>query len=139
MNHRPPGGGGGPLEVAVLWVCLAVGVGFGLLWGSGVVVGSLFGSSLPAGRDGILAILRSFPDVGRAWSPPILTWLVWSVAVTFAGLFGPLAWRAVRLLRGRTRGARWADTADLRRYRLLVRDVPLPHSRLEDGTADETP
>jgi len=135
VTGRPYGGGLGrsPLEtagVALALVCLA---GVAVLWGSGILVGSILGSSLPGtGGEGVAALLRSFPDVGGAWEPSISSWLVWAVAVVLVAGFAPLVWKLFKLGRLAEEGAQWATTIDLRRAGLLVSDQHLPHAEAEE-------
>jgi hypothetical protein len=114
-------------------LALVVMVGVGLLWGAGVVIGSFVGSTLPGtGGDGVAAMLRSFPDVGQAWDPPIRTGLVWGAALLVVASFGPLVVRLVRAGRLADDGAQWATKMDLRRAGLLVPDRELAHAEEEE-------
>ena len=95
MSARTPTQlGRSPLEmvaVPVLIVVLAVG---GTVWASGVVIGSILGSTLSGSvGEGIVAMARSFPDIGSAWEPAIPSWAVWAVAVAALALICPLAWK----------------------------------------------
>jgi hypothetical protein len=137
VTGRPYGGalGRSPLEVAGVALALVLFVGAGVLWAAGVVVGSILGSALPGtGGEGIVAMLRSFPDVGDAWEPSIPSALVWSVAVLLVAAFTPLVWRLVRSGMLSDEGARWATTIDLRRAGLLLSDRSLPHAEAEEPT-----
>lgn len=130
MSVRPPTQlGQSPLEIvamALLVVALAVG---GTVWASGVVIGSMLGSTLPGSvGEGIAAMARSFPDIGAAWEPPIPSWSVWVVAVTVLALIGPLVWKLFRSSRLADQGAEWANASDLSRAGLLVADATLPNS-----------
>ena len=135
MTGRPYGGGlaRSPLEVAGVALALAVFLGAGVLWGVGVVVGSILGSTLPGtGEEGIAAMLRSFPDVGAAWEPAIPSRLVWVAAALLVAGFTPLGWRLVRAGRLADEGAQWATSMDLRRAGLLLSDRSLPHAEAEE-------
>lgn len=130
MSARPPAQlGQSPLEiVAVPLVISALAVG-GILWGAGVVIGSILGSSLPGEvGEGIAAMARSFPDVGAAWEPPISSWPLWVVTVAVLALIGPLVWKLFRSSRLTDQGAQWATPSDLRRAGLVVADLTLPDS-----------
>lgn len=138
MTGRPTGVGRTPLEVVGVAATLAAVGGVGVLWATGVVVGSIAGSTLPGtGGEGIADMLASFPDVGRAWVPPIPSGLVWSVALVLVAAFAPLVWRLVRMGRLADEGAQWAVTMDLRRAGLLVSDRPVPNAEAEEPP-DET-
>jgi hypothetical protein len=127
-----------PLEVVGVAATLLGVVGLGVLWGTGVVIGSIAGSTLPGtGGEGIEAILRSFPDIGTAWVPPISSGLVWASALVLVAAFAPLVWRLARMGRLADEGAQWAASIDLRRAGLLVSDRPLPNAEAEES-ADET-
>lgn len=135
MTGRPYGGalGRSPLEVAGVALALVVFLGAGVLWGVGVVVGSILGSTLPGtGEEGIAAMLRSFPDVGAAWEPAIPSRLVWAAAALLVAAFTPLGWRLVRAGRLADEGAQWATNMDLRRAGLLLSDRSLPHAEAEE-------
>jgi len=135
VTTRPCGAGLGrsPLELAGIAVALAVVIGVGVLWGSGVVVGSLLGSTLPGTTEqGIAAVVRAFPDIGRAWTPPIPSGLIWAVSALVTVGFTPLVWRLIQAGRLTEQGAQWATTVDLRRAGLLVADEPLPHALPEE-------
>jgi hypothetical protein len=108
-------------------------VGVGLLWATGVVIGSIVGSTLPGtGGEGVAAMLRSFPDVGQAWDPPIRSGVIWTAALLVVASFGPLVVRLVRAGRLADEGAQWASTMDLRRAGLLVPDHTLAHAEEEE-------
>jgi hypothetical protein len=112
---------------------LVAAVGTGLLWGVGVVIGSIFGSTLAgAGGDGLAAVLRSFPDVGQAWRPAIPSGLVWGAAVGLLVMLAPLAWRLARSGELADEGSQWASRNHLRRAGLLVADDPLAHAEAEE-------
>lgn len=135
MTTRPYGAGVGrsPLELAGIAVALAVFIGVGVLWGSGVLVGSLLGSTLPGTtQQGIAAVVRAFPDVGRAWAPPIPSGFVWAVAALVTGGLTPLVWKLIQAGRLTEQGAQWATTIDLRQADLLVPDRPLAHAVPEE-------
>lgn len=137
MTGRSTGVGRTPLEVVGVAATLFAALGVGVLWATGVVVGSIVGSTLPGtGGEGIAGMLASFPDVGRAWVPPIPSGLVWSVALLLVAAFAPLVWRLVRMGRLADEGAHWAAAIDLRRAGLIVSDRPLPNSEAEPP--DET-
>lgn len=122
-----------PLEVVAFVVALICLVGVGLLWGAGVVIGSIFGATLPGSfGEGMATLVRSFPDVGSAWSPPIPSPLVWSLAFGCVVGFAPLTWWLIRMGRPQEKGAWWATSADLRRAGLLLSDRPLPHALPEE-------
>lgn len=122
-----------PLEIVGIALAFVVMVGVGLLWGTGVVIGSISGSVLHgSGGEGLAFMLRSFPDVGRAWEPSIPSGLVWGVAVSLVALFAPLMWRLIRAGHLADEGAQWAATIDLRRAGLLVADRPLPNAEEEE-------
>jgi hypothetical protein len=125
--------GRSPFEVAGIAVLVAVMAGVGVLWGVGVVIGSILGSALAgSGGEGVAAMLRSFPDVGRAWEPPISSALVWGATLLLVAAFTPLVWRLARAGRLAEEGAQWATAAHLQRAGLLVKDEPLPHARVEE-------
>ena len=135
MTGRPYGGAlaRSPLEVAGVALALVVFLGAGVLWGVGVVVGSILGSTLPGtGEEGIAAMLRSFPDVGAAWEPAIPSRLVWAAAALLVAGFTPLGWRLVRAGRLADEGAQWATNMHLRRAGLLLSDRLLPHAEAEE-------
>jgi hypothetical protein len=122
-----------PLEVLGIALALAVVVGVGLLWGTGVIIGSIFGSVLPgSGGEGVAAILGSFPDVGRAWEPGIPSGLVWGTTVLVAAVFAPLVWRLIRAGHLADEGAQWAGPRELRLAGLLVADRSLPNAEEEE-------
>ena len=135
MTGRPYGGAlaRSPLEVAGVALAVVVFLGAGVLWGVGVVVGSILGSTLPGtGEEGIAAMLRSFPDVGAAWEPAIPSRLVWAAAALLVAGFTPLGWRLVRAGRLADEGAQWATSMDLRRAGLLLSDRSLPRAEAEE-------
>jgi len=133
MTGSGYGVGRSPLEVVGIAVILTGIVGLGVLWGVGVVVASLMGSTLPGtAGEGVAALVRAFPDVGRAWEPSIPTGLVWGLAVVLVGAFAPLVWRVVRAGQLADEGAQWATKLDLKQAGLLVPDRPLPHAELDE-------
>jgi hypothetical protein len=135
MTGRHPTGGiaSSPLEIVAFAVALVGLVGVGVLWGAGVVLGSILGATLPGSvGEGMAALVRSFPDIGSAWSPPIPSPLVWSLALGFVVGLGPLAWRLIRMGRLEEEGAWWATPADLRRAGLLLSDRSLHHALPEE-------
>jgi len=138
VTGRRMGVGRTPLELVGVAATLLGVVGLGVLWATGVVVGSIAGSTLPGtGGEGIEAILRSFPDIGTAWVPPISSGLVWVSALVLVAAFAPLVWRLARMGRLADEGAQWAASIDLRRAGLLVSDRTLPNAEAEKS-ADET-
>ena len=137
-NGHGPGLGHSPLEAVGTACLLIAAVGTGLLWGVGVVVGSILGSTLTgAGGEGLAAILRSFPEIGQAWQPAIPSGLVWGAGLWLVAMFAPLMWRLARHARLADEGAQWATRHHLRRARLLVSDHPLAHAKAEE-VPDET-
>jgi hypothetical protein len=137
VTGRGLGGGPGqsPFEIVGFALVLTAVVGVGVLWSVGLVVGSILGATLPgSASEGVAAILRSFPDVGRAWEPPVSSGLVWAVAALAISGFGPLVWKLSQIGRLSEQGSQWATTADLRRAGLLVEDRPLPHAKAEEPT-----
>ena len=132
-NGYRSGLGRSPLEVVGTACLLVAAAGTGLLWGVGVVVGSILGSTLTgAGGDGLAAMLRSFPHVGEAWRPAIPSGLVWGGAVGLLAMFAPLAWRLARSGELADEGSQWASRSHLRRAGLLVADHPLAHAEAEE-------
>ena len=138
MPSRPPTShlGQSPLEIVAIPL-LIVGVGgVGLLWGTGVVVGSILGSSLPGGPgESVFAMLGSFPDIGAAWEPTIPSVLIWVAALIVTGLLVPLIRRLVMMGKLRDEGAQWATAHDLRRAGLLIADRSLTHAVPESTEA----
>lgn len=133
MTSRGYGVARSPLEIVGIALVLVVMVGVGLLWGTGVVIGSISGSVLPGSRgEGLILMLRFFPDVGLAWEPSIPSGLVWGVAILLIAVFAPLVWRLIRAGHLADEGAKWAATIDLRRAGLLVADQPLPNAEEEE-------
>lgn len=121
--------GRSPLEIVAVPLLLGPVIGIGMLWGAGVVIGSLLGSTLPGSAGaGIAMMLASFPDIGAAWEPPIPSPFVWTTAVTVVGLLAPLGWKLMTIGNLHDQGAQWATTTDLRRAQLLVSDGTSPHS-----------
>ena len=139
MADKPPGGSHlaqSPLEIVAVPLAVAAIAGVGLLWGTGVVIGSILGSSLPGTPgEGIIAMLGSFPDMGAAWEPAIPSLLIWAVTVVVTALVAPLLWKLARVARLRDQGAQWATTAELRRAGLLVADRSLAHAVPEPAEA----
>lgn len=135
MTGRPSSAqlGRSPLEAAAVAVALAAFLGVGTLWAVGVLIGSIFGSSIPGTvSEGIAAMLRSFPDIGAAWQPPTPSGLIWFGAAALIVGFTPLIWRLARVGRLAEEGAQWATTMELRRAGLLVSDRALPYARPEE-------
>ena len=131
MTGRPSAGhlGQSPLEIVAIPLVIGGIGGVGLLWGTGVVVGSILGSSLPGGPgESVFAMLASFPDIGAAWEPPIPSLLIWAGALVVVGLLVPLIWKLARVGRLREEGAQWATSHDLDRAGLLVADRSLTHA-----------
>ena len=144
MTGRSPLGSSGrsPLEIVTIPLILSALVGVGVLWGAGVVIGSLAGSTLPGTvGEGIVAMVGSFPDIGAAWEPPIPSIFIWATALSVAGLLAPLVWKVARSGTLHDEGAQWATISDLRRARLLVTEttpqysIPETHTK-EQGDAD---
>ena len=131
MPGRAPSGhlGRSPLEIVAIPL-LTVGLGgVGLLWGTGVVIGSILGSTLPgAPGESVIAMLSSFPDIGAVWEPAISSVIIWAGALIVAGLIAPLIWKLMRMGRLRDEGAQWATAHDLRRAGLLIADRSLTHA-----------
>ncbi len=126
-----------PLEAVALPIVLGGLAGGGLLWGSGIVVGSILGSTLPGtAGDGIIAMLRAFPDIGAAWQPAIPSGLIWATTLLIAALAGPLLWKLATAGRLREQGAQWATHAELRCAGLLVSDRTPAHA-IPEPPADE--
>ena len=119
---------------AVLVPVAVVGfAGAWLVWAAGVLAGSLQGATLPGSAgDGLIAVWEAFPDVGRAWVPIIPSWTVWAATVVIVVAAAPIVWRVWRGLRLQDEGARWADTAHLRRQGLLIEDRQLPRAAPEN-------
>jgi hypothetical protein len=124
--------GSSPLETVGVAIAVAAMIGVGLLWGIGMLVASILGSTLPGGGQGVAAIVQSFPDIGAAWVPAIPSGLIWATALVVWAVFAPLVWRVVRPGSLRDEGSQWATTADLRRAGLLMVDAPLPHAAPEE-------
>ncbi|MDK1104322.1 MAG: hypothetical protein QGD93_12035, partial [Actinomycetota bacterium] len=78
--------------------------------------------------DSVLAMLRSFPDIGAPWQPAIPSFLIWAVACVVIALLGPLIWKLASIGKLRDEGARWATTRDLHSAGLLVADRSLTHA-----------
>lgn len=132
-NGYRSGLGRSPLEVVGTLCLLIAAVGTALLWGVGVVVGSILGSTLTgAGGDGLAAMLRSFPDIGQAWRPAIPSELVWGAVGGLLAMFAPVAWQFVKGTELSDEGSQWATRAHLRRAGLLVADRPLAHAEAEE-------
>ena len=131
MPGRPPAGHliQSPLEIVAIPLVIAGVGGVGLLWGTGVVVGSILGSSLPGGPgESIFAMLGSFPDIGAAWEPAIPSSLIWAGTIVMIALIAPLITTLMRIGRLREEGAQWATSHDLRRAGLLIADRSLTHA-----------
>lgn len=130
MNPSPPTTVG-PIEKLLAAALIGVSSLAGLVWGSGVVIGSILGASLPAGFDGLITIGRSWPTIGDAWSPSIPSWLVFGGAATALAALVPGGWWLYRAIRNNDRGAHWADHHRLSRSGLLVPDRPLANATEE--------
>lgn len=116
-----------PLETVLLGLFFVALVGLGLVWVAGVLVGAILGALLPGDfGSGVAFLVQAFPDVGRAWQPPIPSMAVWASASFLGGAFAPLAWKMFRAGRLKDGGARWATVRDLRRAGLLIRDRSQP-------------
>ena len=137
MTDRPMGNS--PLEAVLFGLFLVAMIGVGLVWVAGVLVGAIHGAVLPGDfGDGVASLLDAFPEVGRAWQPPIPSVAVWVTATAIGGVFGPLVRKVLRGGRLKEGGARWATVADLRRAGLLIRDQSQPLAvREEPNIADE--
>lgn len=130
VTDRPVGNS--PFEAVLFGLFLVALIGVGLLWAAGVLVGAILGAVLPGDLVASVATLvEAFPQVGRAWQPPIPSVAVWISAALIGGVFGPLAWKLWRAGRLKDGGARWATVADLRRAGLLIRDQSQPHAAQE--------
>jgi len=128
MPGRSPTGHLGPSPLEIVAIPLLIGGvgGIVLLWGTGVVVGSILGSTLPGPPgESAFAMLGSFPDIGAAWEPAIPSVLIWAGALIVTSLLFPLIRRIVRMGRLRDEGAKWATSHDLRRAGLLIADRSL--------------
>jgi len=137
MTGRSPlrSPGRSPLEIVAIPLILGALVGVGVLWGVGVVIGSLTGSTLPGSvGEGIVAMAGSFPDIGAAWEPPISSILVLVAALGVVGLLTPLIWKLASSSTLHDEGAQWATVSNLRRARLLVSEATPPHSIPEAHT-----
>lgn len=118
-----------PLEIVAIPLLIGGIAGVGLLWGTGVVIGSILGSSLPGTpADSVFAMLGSFPDVGAAWEPTIPSVLIWVATFVMIGLLAPLVWKLTSIGRLPEEGAQWATSHDLRRAGLLIADRSLTHA-----------
>lgn len=138
MTDRPVGNS--PLEAVVLVLFLVAFIGIGLVWLAGVLVGAIFGAVLPGDvAGGVATVVAAFPEVGRAWQPPIPSIAVWISAAGIGGALGPLAWKVLRVGKLKDEGARWATVADLRRAGLLIRDHPQPHASQEKPELTDEP
>ncbi|GBE23213.1 hypothetical protein BMS3Bbin01_02597 [bacterium BMS3Bbin01] len=140
MTGRSPSNplGRSPLEIVAIPLLLSALVGVGVLWGAGVVIGSLAGSTLPGTvGEGIVAMVGSFPDIGAAWEPPIPSIIIWATALSVAGLLAPLVWKMARSGTLHDQGAQWATISNLRRARLLVTETTPPHSIPETHTKEQ--
>lgn len=119
-------------------VAVIVFAGVGLLWGCGILIGSILGSTLPGtGGEGIAAIVRSFPDVGRAWNPEIPSGPIWAMAGAVAVVFAPLVWKLIQVGHLAAGGARWATRTDLQQAGLLVSDR-VPDHAVPEPSQNET-
>lgn len=127
MNPTPPAAVGTIEKLVVLALVGASSV-VGVVWGSGVVIGSIVGASLPAGFDGVVAMGRNWPTIGGAWSPAIPSWLVFAGAAAALTALLPGGWWLYRAIRQDGQGAHWADHRGLRRSGLLVADRPLANA-----------
>ena len=131
MPGRPPTShlGRSPLEIVAIPLLISGVGGVGLLWGTGVVIGSIVGSTLPGGPgESVFAMLGSFPDIGAAWEPAIPSVLIWAGALIVASLSVPLIRKLMSIGRLRDEGAKWATSHDLRRAGLIITDRPLAHA-----------
>ncbi|MFV2073942.1 MAG: hypothetical protein ACC742_14995 [Thermoanaerobaculales bacterium] len=131
MHGRPSAGrlAQSPLEIVAIPLLIGVVASVGLLWGTGVVIGSIIGSSLPGTPgESVFAMLGSFPDVGAAWKPAIPSLLIWAVTIVVMALLAPLIWKLTRVGRLSEEGAQWATSNDLRRAGLLIADRSLSHA-----------
>ncbi len=140
MPGRPTAGhlGQTPLEIVVIPLVVGGVGGVGLLWGTGVVIGSILGSSIPGTpAESVFAMLRSFSDIGAAWEPAIPSFLIWAVACVMITLLAPLIWKITQVGKLREEGAQWATSHDLRRAGLLVSDRTLAHATPEPREAGD--
>ena len=131
MPGRPPTShlGRSPLEIVAIPLLISGVGGVGLLWGTGVVIGSIVGSTLPGGPgESVFTMLGSFPDIGTAWQPAIPSVLIWAGALIVASLSVPLIRKLMSIGRLRDEGAKWATSHDLRRAGLIITDRPLAHA-----------
>lgn len=131
MPGRPPAGhlGQSPLEIVAIPLLIGGVGGVGLLWGTGVVVGSILGSRLPGSPgESVFVMLGSFPDVGAAWEPSIPSILIWAAAIVVIVLIAPVIRTLLRVGGLRDEGAQWATSHDLRRAGLLIADRSLAHA-----------
>lgn len=131
MHGKPSAGhlSRSPLEIVAIPLVVAGVAGVGLLWGTGVIVGSILGSRLPgAPGESVFAMLGSFPDIGAAWEPAIPSLLIWTVTIVVIMFLAPLIWKLARVGRLREEGAQWATLHDLRRAGLLITDRSLNHA-----------
>ncbi len=131
MHGKPSSGhlAQSPLEIVAIPLLVGGVAGVGLLWGTGVVIGSILGSSLPGTLgESVLAMLGSFPDIGAAWEPTIPSPLIWAVAIVVIALLAPLIWKLTRVGRLHEEGAQWATSHDLLTAGLLVADRSLTHA-----------
>ena len=138
MLSRPSGGhlAQSPLEIVAIPLVVGGITGVGLLWGTGVVIGSLLGSSLPGSPgESVFAMLGSFPDIGAAWEPDIPSLLVWAVALAVIALLAPLIWKLAQVGRLAEEGAQWATSHELRRAGLLIADRSVAHAMPESREA----
>lgn len=141
MVARPGGGHGAqsPLEIIAIPVVLGGLIAVGVLWGIGVVIGSILGSNLPGTTvgDSVLTMLAAFPDIGDAWEPAIPSVLVWASAIAVTGMVAPFIWRMLHAGRLREDGAQWATRHQLRRAGLLVSNRSVPHAVAEAAEVED--
>ncbi len=131
MPGRPPTShlGLSPLEIVAIPLLIGGVGGVGLLWGTGIVVGSILGSSLPGPLgESVFTMLGSFPDIGTVWQPAIPSVLIWAGTLIVTSLVAPLIRRLMSMGTLRDEGAQWASAHDLRRAGLLIADRSLTHA-----------
>lgn len=131
MVSRPTGAhlAQSPLEIVAIPLVVGGLLGVGLLWGTGVVFGSILGSTLPGpAGESVITMLGAYPDVGAAWEPAIPSLPIWAVAIGIIGMLAPLIWKLLWAGGLREEGAQWATSQQLRRAGLLVADRSLPHA-----------
>jgi hypothetical protein len=121
--------GRSPLEIVAIPLLIGGVGGVGLLWGTGVVVGSILGSTLPGPPgESVFAMLGSFPNIGTAWEPAIPSILTWAGTLIVTSLVAPLIRKLMSIGRLRDEGAKWASAHDLRRAGLIIADRSLVHA-----------